>query len=272
MSPSLLAALLGLAAAGVSALALVLVHRAAGFTRAHAPVFAAFAGGVVVTLALVHLIPEALAMRPGASWLVLAGFAGGFGLHALVGAATRSSRARGRVSALAPVIAISLHSALDGTVFAVTAAVDAFTAVSTAAGLVVHEFPEALICFVLLQRGGFSDRDATVLAFLAAGATTLLAALGAGPFAPMLDEATLGALFALVAGLLLHVGAAHLLSEAAEAGLLRGLSAVAAGAGLAAVMTLFHSAHHDHAGHDHTHGLADARPDFRPVTLEGDPQ
>ena len=66
MSPVLSAFLFGLAAAGVAGLALLLVTRASGFTRANAPVFAAFAGGVVITIAVVHLIPEAMVMAPAA--------------------------------------------------------------------------------------------------------------------------------------------------------------------------------------------------------------
>lgn len=266
VSPFMLTTLLGLAAASVCILALVLVHRAAGFTRANAPVFAAFAGGVVVTLALVQLIPEAIALHPHTPWLVLGGFGIGFVLHALVGATDSAGGATRRLSSLTPVFAIAIHSALDGTVYAVTAALDVFTALSTSVGLIIHELPETLICFVLLQRAGLSDRLATVFAFLAAGATTLGAALLAAPFAQMLDPIVLGALFALVAGLLLHVGAAHLLSEAREAGWFKGPFAVFTGAGVAALMALAHAATHDHdhaphsdhapdehGAHDHDH-------------------
>jgi len=204
----------------------------------------------VVTLALVQLIPEAFVLSPHAPWLVLTGFAAGFVLQACVSAGAADTARVSRFAALIPVVAIAVHSALDGTVYAITAALDAFTAISTSLGLILHELPETLICFILLQRAGFSDRWATGLAFLAAGATTLGAALLAGPFAPQLQPELLGALFAIVAGLLLHVGASHLLSEAAEAGALRGTMAVFAGAGVAALMALAHAASHDHS-HEH---------------------
>ncbi len=90
-------------------------------------------------------------------------------------------------------LAIAVHSSLDGTVYAVTAAIDPFTAISTATGLILHEMPETLICFLLLQRGGFTDRSATLLAFLAAGATTLVSAIISGPFALSVDPSLLGA-------------------------------------------------------------------------------
>ena len=285
MSPVLSALMFGLAAACVAGLALLLVTRAAGFTRAQAPVFAAFAGGVVITIAVIHLIPEALEMAPRAPWLVMAGFALGFVLHNVLGAGGHEGGTpRTMIGAIAPVLAIALHSALDGTVYAVMFAVDPFTGLSAATGLLIHEFPEALICFVLLQRAGLSDRMSVTLAFLASGATTLTAAAATAPFAGTLDAGTLGALFALVAGVLLHVGAAHLLHEASHAGPVKGALAVFAGAGVAAAMALAHSGSHVHihdapeggGHHSHDHAAAGrsdpsaARPDFRPVGHDGD--
>jgi zinc transporter ZupT len=287
LSPVLSAIVFGLAAACVAAAALMLVRSASGFTRKNAPLFAAFAGGVVITIAVVHLIPEAMVMARNAPWLVLGGFALGFVLHGVIGAGAHATGSNlSKVGALAPVVAIALHSALDGTVYAVTFAVDPFTGIVAATGLLIHEFPEALICFVLLQRAGLSDRSSLILAFLASGATTLAAAAGAAPFAGALDEGTLGVLFAVVAGILLHVGAAHLLHEAAEAGAVRGGAAVFAGAGVAAAMTLVHAETHTHLPEDHDgrgheghihalserdhNGQAGHRPDFRPVSYDQD--
>ena len=256
----------GLIAAGVAVLALVLVQRAAGFTRRNGPLAAAFAGGLVITIAVTHLIPEALTMAPGAPWLVLLGFGFGFLVHNILGAgahdhdhghdAETDSKPVCSAAALAPVIAIALHSALDGLIYSVTFAVDANTAIIAATGLIIHEFPETLICFVLLQRAGLSNGKATLFAFLAAGGTTFAAAAISAPYASLLDAQTLGILFAIVAGLLLHVGAAHLLHEAGHAGPLRGGIAVFAGAGVAAVMAMGHSHGHAH-GHGHSHGHGD---------------
>jgi len=260
----------GMIAAGVALAALVLVQRAAGFTRRNGPLAAAFAGGLVITIAVTHLIPEAMTMAPNAPWLVLGGFAFGFVLHSMIGAAAHAhgeDLPASRIGALAPVLAIAMHSALDGLIYSVTFAVDASTAVIAATGLIIHEFPEALICFVLLQRAGLSNRKAMLFAFLASGATTFSAAAISAPYAGSLDPQTLGLLFALVAGLLLHVGAAHLIHEAAEAGALRGGTAVFGGAGVAALMALAHGGEHGHVhAHDdtphvHSHDPAGIHPD-----------
>jgi zinc transporter ZupT len=256
VSPSLSALVFGLVAAGAVGLAVLLALRGAGFTRQHSPLFAAFAGGLVVTLAVVELIPSALSSGGHAPWLVLAGFAGGFVLQGLTGGSAVASvsagpgSARARAAALAAVGALAIHSALDGVIFAVTHALEPALAATAGVGLVAHQLPVAVVCFILLQRAGLGDRLAAWLAFAAAGLTMLAAAVATAPFAAALDTGPLTILMALVAGLLLHVGAAHLLSEALAAGLLRGGGAVFAGAGAAAVMLMGH----DHAHHDHAHG------------------
>lgn len=231
MTPVLSASLFGLAAAATGLATLVAVRFAAGYTRAQAPLFAAFAAGLLIALAILHLIPEALAMTGRAPILVLAGFGAGFlmqrGIEAWPG---ESAPGRGLAFALAPVIAIGLHSSVDGLVYAVTFSVDFFTGLSAALGLLVHEVPEAIICFVLLQRAGLSDLKSFIWAFVAAGLTTLVFAAGTAPFAATLAEPVLGDMFAVIAGLMLHVGATHMLSHAGEAGWMKSTPLVILGA------------------------------------------
>ncbi|MFW5660429.1 MAG: ZIP family metal transporter [Oceanicaulis sp.] len=276
MSPILSSILFGALAAGVAAAALLLARVSAGFTRANAPIFAAFAGGILVTLALAHLLPRALEITPNAPWWVLAGFAGGFLLHALSGGAAHHPERFRRAAALAPVLAIGVHSILDGVVYAVTFAVDPLAGIGAASGLVLHEFPEALVCFVLLQRAGLGDRSSLVLAFLTAGVTTFAAAAIAAPYAGALGEERLGILFAIAAGLLLQVGSARVTQEAAEHGAFKTGAAVIAGAGVAAALVTLHGDHDHH--HGHSHGEASAHrhepaeidgPDFRPAPRRG---
>ena len=247
----------GAAAAIICLLAVVLVRLASGFTRANASLFAAFAAGLLISVAILHLIPEAIAMAPNAPLLILAGFAGGFILHRLLEGRATLTAADGvqRTSALAaaPVAAIAAHSFLDGGIYAVSLAADAFIGLQVVIGLMIHELPETVICFVLLQRAGLSNRAAGIGAFLAAGATTLIATVIAAPLTASLSPVWLGAAFAVVAGLMLHVGAGHLMDEAAERGWLRATPALAAGGALALVMNALHV--HPHA-HDHSHGHA----------------
>ena len=236
MHPVFSATLFGLVAALVSLGALVAVRYAAGFTRAQAPLFAAFAAGLLIAMSILHLIPEAFAMTDQAAMLVLAGFGLGFLMQRGIEAWPGNGRA-GLALALAPVVAIALHSTVDGLVYAVTFAVDFFTGLSAVLGLSLHALPEAVICFVLLQRAGLSDRTAFFGAFAAAGLTTLVFAAGAAPFAAALSDAQLGGVMAVVAGLILHVGAAHMLSHAGEAGWMKGTPMVVLGALAAIALT-----------------------------------
>lgn len=233
MTAVLSATLFGLAAAAIALATLFAVRFAAGYTRAQAPLFAAFAAGLLIAMAILHLIPEALTMSGRAPILVLAGFGAGFlmqrGIEAWPGN-SRPGGGTGLAFALAPVIAIGLHSSVDGLVYAVTFSVDFFTGLSAALGLTVHEVPEAIICFVLLQRAGLSDRKSFIWAFVAAGLTTLLAAALTAPFAASLPAPVLGDVFAVVAGLMLHVGATHMLSHAGEAGWMKSTPLVILGA------------------------------------------
>lgn len=81
-------------------------------------------------------------------------------------------------------------------------------------GMVLHEFPEGIITYLLLVRGGFSERKSMILAFLAAAATTPLGMLVSYPLISEIEQASLGALLSLSAGALVYVGATHLLPRA----------------------------------------------------------
>ena len=110
-------------------------------------------------------------------------------------------------------IGIGFHSFLDGIIYSVTFNVSIFTGVLAAIGMVLHEFPEGIVTFLLLERGGFSKKKATVYAFLAAAISTPLGTLVSYPFINKIPRSTLGILLAVSAGALLYVGASHLLPE-----------------------------------------------------------
>ncbi|MBN2471871.1 MAG: ZIP family metal transporter, partial [Anaerolineae bacterium] len=85
------------------------------------------------------------------------------------------------------------------------------TGVMAAIGMVLHEFPEGIVTYLLLQRGGFDRRRATRYAFLAAAASTPLGTLVSYPLIDAIDDPSLGILLAVSAGALVYVGASHLL-------------------------------------------------------------
>jgi zinc transporter ZupT len=81
-------------------------------------------------------------------------------------------------------------------------------------GMVLHEFPEGIITYLLLIRGGFNEKLSFLLAFLAAALTTPLGMLVSYPYISKFDKPLLGALLAFSAGALVYVGATHLLPQA----------------------------------------------------------
>jgi zinc transporter ZupT len=96
-------------------------------------------------------------------------------------------------------------------IYSVTFSVSLFTGALAAAGMVLHEFPEGIMTYVLLVRGGFSESRAFRMAWVAAALTTPLGMLVSYPFVSAIDRSVLGALLALSAGALVYVGATHLL-------------------------------------------------------------
>jgi len=108
-------------------------------------------------------------------------------------------------------LGIGLHSFLDGVIYSVTFNVSIFTGILAAIGMVLHEFPEGIVTFLLLERGGFEKRKSAWYAFLAAAVSTPIGTLVSYPFIEKVEASTLGVLLAFSAGALVYVGASHLL-------------------------------------------------------------
>jgi zinc transporter ZupT len=76
---------------------------------------------------------------------------------------------------------------------------------------VLHEFPEGVVTFLLLERAAFSRDQSALDAFLAAAVSTPLGTLISFPIVSRIDRPLLGILLSLSAGTLVYVGASHLL-------------------------------------------------------------
>jgi len=96
-------------------------------------------------------------------------------------------------------------------IYSVTFNVSILTGALAAIGMVLHEFPEGIVTFVLLERAGFSQRKSALYAFLAAAVSTPLGTLVSYPFINNIQASTLGILLSISAGALVYVGASHLL-------------------------------------------------------------
>ncbi|MEM5515461.1 ZIP family metal transporter [Henriciella sp. AS95] len=247
----------GLIACFCTTVGLIVVAQRAIWSERNASLFGLAAAGMLTTLTFLHIIPEAFHFSLNAPVWLAVGFFSGLLLHNGVKTAFPSEDGIAhRHEALTPIIAIAVHSFLDGVIYAVTFAASFSAGVYAAVGLTLHEFPEGVIAFAILRRYGISNVQAFWLAFLAAAATTPLGVIVAGPFMYGLDNDTIGSLFAVSAGLLIFVATGPLMAPLKEMQPVRGLTAIAAGAGAAILLVLAPIQGHGHEdGHDDEHTL-----------------
>ena len=202
-------------AALVTGVGIYTIRRFEDWGRKYSIYFVCFAAGVLISVSFLHIIPKSFELSPDAPGYLLAGF---LLMHLFNRFITAFVCERGTHPAygigLVPMIGIGLHSFIDGVVYSITFSVDVLTGVLAAIGMVLHEFPEGIITYLLLLRGGFSDRSALFLAVMAASLSTPLGMLVSWPFVSGIDQALLGIMLSLSAGALVYVGATHLLPQA----------------------------------------------------------
>ncbi|MEJ2048193.1 MAG: ZIP family metal transporter, partial [Dehalococcoidia bacterium] len=184
--------------------------------RRNTAYFMCFAAGVLISASFLHIIPKSFSMNPHAPYYLLAGF---LGLHLFNRFITAFVCEKDPEKAeygigIVPTLGIGFHSFIDGCVYSIAFTVSIFTGFLATTGMVLHEFPEGIITYLLLLRGGFSERVALWLSLIAAAFTTPLGMLLSYPLISEIETSTLGALLSLSAGALVYVGATHLLPRA----------------------------------------------------------
>ena len=223
----------------VTSIGIYVIVRYAEWGNKNVAYFMGFAAGVLMTTSLMHILPEAYEMSSQAPVWVLVGFMAlhilntllnKFGLHDHHG----SDITLGVI----PMIGIGIHSLLDGFIHSVTFNVSIFTGVLAAIGMVLHEFPEGIVTFLLLERGGFTRKKAILWAVVAAGLTTPLGTLISFPFIHRIERSTLGGMLAFSAGALVYVGATHLIPAMQQEKRRNTLWALLAGIAVALVIVL----------------------------------
>ncbi|MEW6766009.1 MAG: ZIP family metal transporter [Pseudomonadota bacterium] len=226
-------------AALVTAAGIYTVRHFEAWARNNGIYFICFAAGVLISVSFLHIIPKAFGMHVHAPVYLLLGF---LLLHLFNRFITAFVCERDPDAAyglgLVAMLGIGLHSFIDGFVYSITFTVDIFTGALAATGMVLHEFPEGIITYLLLLRGGFSTRASFVLALFAASLTTPLGMLVSWPYVSRIDPSLLGSLLALSAGALVYVGATHLLPQAEREHRRYSLCALGAGILVAVIIVL----------------------------------
>jgi zinc transporter ZupT len=219
-----------LIACAVTTAGIHMVRRHEVAARRDATYFACFAAGVLIAVSFLHIVPRSFAMSPQAPTYLFVGYVlmHAFNRFITVNVCDRPATADYALG-LVPLIGIGFHSLLDGALYSISFTVSTLTGVLVALGMVLHEFPEGIVTYALLLRGGFSERQSFRLAFLAAAVTTPVGTLLSYPFVGRIDAPTLGSLLAFSAGALIYVGATHLLPQAEREPRRFSLVALAAG-------------------------------------------
>ncbi len=227
-------------AALVTSLGIYSIRRFADWGHRNTTYFICFAAGVLISASFLHIIPKSFSMNPQAPVWLLAGF---MGLHLFNRFITafvceRDPDKKNYAFGVVPMLGIGFHSLIDGFVYSIAFTVSILTGFLATLGMVLHEFPEGIITYLLLVRGGFGERKAMLLAFLAAAATTPLGMLVSYPVISVIEQETLGALLSLSAGALVYVGATHLLPRAEQEHRKFSLVALAGGIAVAVIIVM----------------------------------
>jgi len=242
----------GLLAALVTSLGLLAVALRSEWSARQSGLFALSAGGMLITMSLLHILPEALASGTPAPSFVLGGFFAGLLLSFAMRTFFPEREGQARAEAFTPLLAVGVHSFFDGVIYSVSFAASFQSGVYASLGLILHEFAEGIIAFAILSRHGFKVREALVWAFIAAAATTPLGALVSGLFVSGLGTDTLVALYAVSAGLLVYVATGPMLAPLKEFSPMRAMGSL--GAGVLFALAILALPIHEHGvlnAHDH---------------------
>jgi zinc and cadmium transporter len=201
--------------------------------------FMSFAAGVLISVSFIHIIPKSISISADAPIYLLGGFLTLYLFNRFIQTfVCHEYESRNYAIGIIPMIGIGFHSFLDGMIYSVTFNVSIFTGVFTAIGMVLHEFPEGIVTFLLLKDSGFSKGKSTLYAFLAAALSTPLGALVSYPLIHKIEGKPLGNLLALSAGALVYVGASHLLPAVEKENKAHSLLAMASGVLVAMIIVI----------------------------------
>ena len=189
-----------------------IIRRYENWGVSNAAYFMSFAAGVLISVSFIHIIPRSFQMNENAPAFLLIGYMGLYLFNRFLKTYICHEHGHSSYSVgLIPMLGIGFHSFLDGVIYSVAFNGSIFTGFLAAIGMVLHEFPEGIVTFLLLKRGGFNKERSTWIAVAAAAVSTPVGTLVSYPFISKINDSTLGALLAISAGALIYVGASHLI-------------------------------------------------------------
>lgn len=137
-----------LMAGAVTTIGIFAIRRFEAWAYNNTTYFICFAGGVLIAVSFLHIVPTSFTMNPEAPTYLLAGYLillvfNRFLTAHICNKPETSEYALG----LVPLVGIGCHSFIDGIVYSITFNVSTFTGTLSAIGMVLHEFPEGIITY-----------------------------------------------------------------------------------------------------------------------------
>ena len=226
-------------ACAITTAGILVIGRYEKWGKENAVYFMSFAAGVLIAVSFIHIIPRSIEMNGSAPVYLLAGFLALYIFNRFLSSyICHKYECPALTLGLIPMLGIGMHSFLDGIIYSVTFNVSIFTGILAAVGMVLHEFPEGIVTFLLLERGGITKKKSAWYAFLAAAVSTPLGTLISFPLIEKIERSTLGVLLAFSAGALVYVGASHLLPAVERENKRFSMVSMAAGILVAVVIVL----------------------------------
>lgn len=221
----------GLLSCFLCSLGILTIAKFKKWTEKFTNYFMYFASGILLSVAILIAAPKAFEMNTNGPVYLLAGFLGIFIVDRFIDVYVchRKERERNFRIGIVAGLGIAFHSLVDGVIYATTYTVSIFLGIAATLGMIFHEFPEGVVTFSLFKKSGYKIKKSFLYAFLAAGATTPVGAIISFPFISSLKSSGLGVLLGLSAGVLIYVGASHLLPEAERESKKYGILAFAVG-------------------------------------------
>ncbi|MDR2860375.1 MAG: ZIP family metal transporter [Elusimicrobiota bacterium] len=206
-----MAIIYSLIAACAAMLGTVLVLRLRNWSENNSLFLINFAAGVMIAIAFVHLMPEALKANENAVIWTLAGFTIMFFLQFVIlfhPSHEKSLEDIGHFS----IISMSFHSALDGLIVAIGFEANTGIGIITTVAILLHKLPDGITISGILLHSGQSIKKIFRFSLLTAAFTPIGAILGVVLFKNISYE-TLGALLGITAGSFIFLAAADLIPE-----------------------------------------------------------
>ena len=197
-------------------LGILIVMYAKEFNKKYSIYLVSFAAGVLVTFALIHLIPESLELYSSSLIIVLVGFLLFYLIEHFVmlhpfHEPSEKKHAAGKTT----VIGLGFHSLIDGIVIGAGFEISRQIGLIATLAVIAHELPEGLTAMAVLMHANVKKIKAFIYSFLVAIAAPI-GALLTYYFIQDISKGFLGVLLALAAGSFIYIGASDLVPETHE--------------------------------------------------------